>query len=63
MNRSIKVWGLTAGTPHFSLEGTGAHERGTFIFMDINVYLYVLIQMGTYIYTYVFMYIYIYIYA
>jgi len=28
LDRSIKVWGLTAGTPHFSLEGAGAHERG-----------------------------------
>jgi len=28
LDRSIKVWGLTAGTPHFSLEGSGAHERG-----------------------------------
>ena len=28
LDRSIKVWGLTAGTPHFSLEGTGAHDRG-----------------------------------
>lgn len=24
----IKVWGLTAGSPHFSLEGVGGHERG-----------------------------------
>jgi coatomer subunit beta' len=28
LDRTIKVWGLTAGTPHFSLEGAGAHERG-----------------------------------
>ena len=28
LDRSIKVWGLTAGTPHFSLEGSGAHDRG-----------------------------------
>ena len=28
LDRSIKVWGLTAGAPHFSLEGTGAHDRG-----------------------------------
>lgn len=28
LDRSIKVWGLTAGAPHFSLEGAGAHERG-----------------------------------
>jgi coatomer subunit beta' len=28
LDRSIKVWGLTAGSPHFSLEGAGAHERG-----------------------------------
>jgi coatomer subunit beta' len=28
LDRSIKVWGLTASTPHFSLEGTGAHEKG-----------------------------------
>lgn len=28
LDRSIKVWGLTAGSPHFSLEGAGAHDRG-----------------------------------
>lgn len=28
LDRSIKVWGLTASTAHFSLEGPGAHERG-----------------------------------
>jgi coatomer subunit beta' len=28
LDRTIKVWGLTAGTPHFSLEGPGSHERG-----------------------------------
>jgi coatomer subunit beta' len=29
LDRSIKVWGITAGTPHFSLEGgTNGHERG-----------------------------------
>lgn len=25
LDRSVKVWGLTAGTPHFSLEG---HDKG-----------------------------------
>ena len=28
LDRSIKVWGLSAATPHFSLEGAGGHERG-----------------------------------
>ena len=28
LDRSIKVWGLTAGTAHFSLEGNGSHEKG-----------------------------------
>lgn len=28
LDRTIRVWGLTANVPHFSLEGTGAHERG-----------------------------------
>lgn len=28
LDRTIKVWGVTAGTPHFSLEGTNGHERG-----------------------------------
>ena len=28
LDRTIKVWGLTAGTPHFTLEGPGSHERG-----------------------------------
>merc|ERR1711871_294990 len=28
LDRSIKVWGLTSAAPHFSLEGSGSHERG-----------------------------------
>jgi len=28
LDKSIKVWGLTAGTPHFSLDGPGSHEKG-----------------------------------
>ena len=28
LDRTIKVWGLTAGTAHFSLEGSGGHDRG-----------------------------------
>jgi coatomer subunit beta' len=28
LDRSIKVWGFTAGTPHFSLEGAASHDRG-----------------------------------
>lgn len=28
LDRTIKVWGLSASTPHYSLEGSGAHERG-----------------------------------
>jgi coatomer subunit beta' len=28
LDRSIKVWGLTASTAHFSLEGNGSHEKG-----------------------------------
>lgn len=28
LDRTIKVWGLTTGSPHFSLEGPGGHERG-----------------------------------
>ena len=28
LDRTVKVWGLTANTPHFSLDGLGAHERG-----------------------------------
>lgn len=28
LDKTIKVWGLTAGTPHFSLDGPNAHERG-----------------------------------
>lgn len=28
LDRSIKVWGLTASSPHFSLEGAGGHEKG-----------------------------------
>jgi coatomer subunit beta' len=28
LDKTIKVWGLTAGTPHFSLDGPGAHEKG-----------------------------------
>jgi len=28
LDKSIKVWGLTAGTAHFSLDGAGAHEKG-----------------------------------
>merc|ERR1711871_1727991 len=28
LDRSIKVWGLTSAAPHFSLEGSGGHERG-----------------------------------
>ncbi len=30
LDKTIKVWGLTAGTPHFSLSdgGSGAHEKG-----------------------------------
>mmetsp|Transcript_15386 Transcript_15386/g.23181 ORF Transcript_15386/g.23181 Transcript_15386/m.23181 type:complete len:1014 (+) Transcript_15386:125-3166(+) len=28
LDRTVKVWGLSAGTPHYSLEGAGAHERG-----------------------------------
>lgn len=28
LDRSIKVWGLTSTSPHFSLEGSGSHERG-----------------------------------
>lgn len=29
LDRSIKVWGITSGTPHFSLEGgASGHERG-----------------------------------
>ena len=28
LDRTIKVWGLSTGSPHFSLEGNGGHERG-----------------------------------
>ena len=28
LDRTIKVWGLTAGTAHFTLEGAGSHEKG-----------------------------------
>mmetsp|Transcript_97180 Transcript_97180/g.190856 ORF Transcript_97180/g.190856 Transcript_97180/m.190856 type:complete len:1040 (+) Transcript_97180:130-3249(+) len=28
LDKTIKVWGLTASTPHFSLDGPGAHEKG-----------------------------------
>eukprot|EP00981_Chlorochromonas_danica_P007699 scaffold1869_cov163-Ochromonas_danica.AAC.11 len=28
LDKSIKVWGLTAGSPHFSLDGPGSHEKG-----------------------------------
>lgn len=28
LDKSIKVWGLTAGTPHFTLDGPGSHEKG-----------------------------------
>jgi coatomer subunit beta' len=28
LDRTVKVWGLTAGTPHFSLEGASGHEKG-----------------------------------
>ena len=28
LDRTIKVWGLSASTPHYSLEGPGAHDRG-----------------------------------
>jgi coatomer subunit beta' len=28
LDRTIKVWGLTTSSPHFSLEGPGGHERG-----------------------------------
>jgi coatomer subunit beta' len=28
LDKTIKVWGLTSSTPHFSLEGAGAHEKG-----------------------------------
>mmetsp|Transcript_5141 Transcript_5141/g.4631 ORF Transcript_5141/g.4631 Transcript_5141/m.4631 type:complete len:986 (-) Transcript_5141:43-3000(-) len=28
LDRSIKVWGLTSNTAHFSLEGAGSHEKG-----------------------------------
>ena len=28
LDRTIRVWGLTANVPHFSLEGPGAHDRG-----------------------------------
>lgn len=28
LDKSIKVWGLTAGTPHFSLDGAGSHDKG-----------------------------------
>ncbi len=28
LDKSIKVWGLTAGTAHFSLDGPGSHEKG-----------------------------------
>lgn len=28
LDKSIKVWGLTAGTAHFTLDGAGSHEKG-----------------------------------
>ena len=28
LDKTIKVWGLTANTPHFSLDGAGSHEKG-----------------------------------
>jgi coatomer subunit beta' len=28
LDKSLKVWGLTASTPHFSLDGAGAHDKG-----------------------------------
>mmetsp|Transcript_2894 Transcript_2894/g.5235 ORF Transcript_2894/g.5235 Transcript_2894/m.5235 type:complete len:990 (-) Transcript_2894:195-3164(-) len=28
LDRTIKMWGLSAGTPHFSLDGSGCHEKG-----------------------------------
>jgi len=28
LDKTIKVWGLTAGTAHFSLDGAGSHEKG-----------------------------------
>ena len=28
LDRTIKMWGLSAGTPHFSLDGNGCHEKG-----------------------------------
>lgn len=28
LDKTIKVWGLTAATPHFSLDGPGSHEKG-----------------------------------
>eukprot|EP01038_Epipyxis_sp_PR26KG_P006138 gene6138-8463_t len=28
LDKSIKVWGLTANTAHFSLDGPGGHEKG-----------------------------------
>lgn len=28
LDRTIKVWGLTADVAHFTLEGSSSHERG-----------------------------------